>query len=514
MEQRFNVRIFYFLGFICLLTIICQLKISFEQTKRTKNELKLKSISRGHIAILYSGTIRSFSLVFQSHLMNLLIPSPYHVHIFVHASTGKFDWKTPKFEHQHTQIYRGFQSTIDYFHGYLNIDNEYVDLMNDVIQSIEIDDQPLNMNLSEPWNYTEIVRLIDNRYDSESKPLSLIGQLDSLRRANDARLNYENKSNIKYQWIIRLRMDHLMKTNLWQDLFQIEPFHLHNPIHFNLLHRTSTTNRYWNGGLLYDFIYIPRNDSNLNSLDHEISLFVPTCEWWYGITDQFAIGGSIAMTKYSQRMNLPFISMLIQNNSQWKLWAEPFVQQLVDYEQLKVYKLKHVYNIIRVLLRNDSLTENRLLSSDCVYIWYGRDCHRDHCSFWINEFHSIQLQMLNRSKQNRNELLDNEIYANQGVLAENGFTQYISYLHSMTLRTHRNQSNFYYFWRHRSPKQMFECEMPSVNQDPVQALLNPIRTLSHSTQFNLFQYHFYPFIRLTNDLQKHHRYKQHLVCQI
>ena len=229
-----------------------------------------QSAKRGHIAILYSGTVRSFSLVFHSHLLNLIIPSPYHVHIFMHASSGRHDWKTPSREHPHTEIHRGFNATIEYYHAFNNIDNESVSLMNDVVKYVEISDDPLDMNISAHFNYAEIFRLIGKRHDAESKPTSVAGQLDSLRRANQARLDYELTNHIKYQWIVRLRMDHLMKTNIWEDLFFIEPINISNPYHRTLLKQsfngipqssTNLTDGYWNGGILYDMVYTPRKYS-------------------------------------------------------------------------------------------------------------------------------------------------------------------------------------------------------------------------------------------------------------
>jgi hypothetical protein len=184
----------------------------------------------------------------------------------MHASTGRFDWKTPSEEHPHTQLYRGFNATIEYYDAYDNIDNERVSLMNDVVKYVEISDKLLDMNINSYFNYTEIFRLIGKNHDRESKPASVAGQLDSLRRANQARLNYERANNIKYQWIVRLRMDHVMKTNIWEDLFLIEPLNISNPYHRNLLDQSSIqstksmanfTNAYWNGGLLYDMVYTP-----------------------------------------------------------------------------------------------------------------------------------------------------------------------------------------------------------------------------------------------------------------
>ena len=46
---------------------------------------KLKSDKRGYIALVYSGTVRSFSANFESHIVNLMAGCPYTVHLFLHT---------------------------------------------------------------------------------------------------------------------------------------------------------------------------------------------------------------------------------------------------------------------------------------------------------------------------------------------------------------------------------------------------------------------------------------------
>ena len=254
-----------------------------------------------------------------------------------------------------------------------------------------------------------------------------------------------------------------------------------------------------------------------------MSLFVPTCEWWFGVTDQFAIGGSTAMTKYSERFNVPFITALAKRPA-WKLWAEPLVKQVIEYEKLPVYKLRHVYNIIRVIHTKRSLHENSFTASRCIYIWYGRHCHRDHCPYWTNRFNFRHLTILNHSRQDRAILQRDEVYANLGHFAEENFDQYIKNLNTIShlfplqkasnFSLMRQQSNFYYFWRYRSPKQLLQCVMPVPHVDPVRALTNPPPPLPEYRQFDLFAYQFYPFIVLTTDPEKRHRYKQSLTCNL
>ena len=261
----------------------------------------------------------------------------------------------------------------------------------------------------------------------------------------------------------------------------------------------------------------------MSSTDHDMSLFVPTCEWWYGVTDQFAIGGSTAMTKYSERFNVPFITALAKKPA-WKLWAEPLVKQMIESESLPLYKLRHVYNIIRVIHTTRSLHENSFTASRCIYIWYGRHCHRDHCPYWMDRFRSQRLTILNRSRQDPEILQRDEVYANLGDTAQENLNRYTTYLSSMyhlllPLQTAANfslmkQSNFFYFWRYRSAKHLLRCVMPVPHVDPVRALRNPPPPLPEYRLFDLFAYQFYPFIILTTDPEKRHRYKQSLTCHL
>ena len=237
------------------------------------------------------------------------------------------------------------------------------------------------------------------------------------------------------------------------------------------------------------------------------------------------------MTKYSQRMNVPLINQLAKDKN-WILWAEPLVKQLIDHEKLSVYILRHVYNIIRVIHTNRSLHESTFTASQCIYIWYGRYCHRDQCPYWIDRFKSMQMIMLNRSQQHRDTLLQHEVYANLGPTAQEGFSHYIKHLrsvyqqsfhghHQLSVEKQKSlddcfarQSNYFYFWRHRSPKQMLQCVMPVPAVDPVQALVNPLKPESKFTPFDIFAHHFYPFITLTIHPASRHRYKQSLVCKL
>ena len=52
-----------------------------------------------------------------------------------------------------------------------------------------------------------------------------------------------------------------------------------------------------NGGVLYDMSYTPDPNLSLSSPDQDSSLFAPTSDWWAGVTDQFAMGGSASMTR-------------------------------------------------------------------------------------------------------------------------------------------------------------------------------------------------------------------------
>ena len=115
----------------------------------------LRSSSRGYIAVLYSGTVRTFSVAFQSRLLNLLAPSPYTVHLVAYYGSGRGDWKTPSVEHDRVALYRGFNATLRYHAGYTNLDGLYVSLWHNCLQWQQMDDVvDLDGSGEQRFNYT------------------------------------------------------------------------------------------------------------------------------------------------------------------------------------------------------------------------------------------------------------------------------------------------------------------------------------------------------------------------
>ena len=536
----------------------------------------LLSDSRGHIAILYSGTVRTFTQVFHSHLMHLLIPSPYTIHIYAHISTGRFDWKSPAAEHPHTSIVDGFENTFQYYEQYMNLDGQVIHLMNDVVRWIHIDDEPLDMNLKDEFNYTEIFSVIGDRHHFASKLMSVAAQCDSLRRANEARLQYAQQYGIDYTWVIRLRCDHLMRSNLWDDIFNIAPFNSKNKDHQRIItaaaSRASTS--VWNGGLLYDMIYMPRAYLDISSPEHNHHLAVPTSDWYslppdtpyhvLGTTDQFAFGSSYVMTLYCTRFNLSFITYLAAHNPEWILWAEPLLRQSMEENSIHVIPVMHTYSIARMLHTEFSLYTAMYTASRCVWLDYGKETY-EFCPHWLSLQENRTRHMMQASQQNDQIMMHKEQYVNQGDNAKQSFQTYMVSLYthykklniplsststtstasassssttsasastssvasvSKFVTAMSNMSNFYYFWRYRSIQQHLSCEWPTHGVlSPLDAMPNVIQlhdttsitiastSTGDSHSWDPFFHHYYPFMMYSSSSAVKRRYMQHLVCQ-
>ena len=503
----------------------------------------LKSSRRGYIAVMYSGTVRSFSVAFHSHLVNLFAPSPYTVHIFAHYTTGRGDWKTPSVEHEHVEVYHSFNTTLSYWGGYTNLDGEEVSLMDDCLVWSTVNDE-VPMESSERFNYTEAVRLIGDRYDINSRPMSLVGALDSQRQVNQARLDYERAHNVKYAWVLRMRMDHVMKSNIWEDVFDIQPVTnpapptpplplelnpSRDPANINLsaaAYGNSTspqphTSRFWNGGALYDMVYTPHPYLSLSTPYHDKAFFVPTNDWWYGVSDQFAMGGSSALTAYSERFNVPLLKTLLQQ-PQWKLWAEPLVAQVAQIEGLTVLPIRHVYNILRHIPTPNSASVSSYVSSRCVWIWYGKDSMHDHCSHWLGRQERMFSAMLQSSNDSATAQMAHEPYANMGVTAAAALHKYVDTVNGAIASTSSSvlrdflsptSTNFYYFWRYRSAKQQIPCVQPDRSVPPEWAGAADAEQLPGHPPFDLYRYTYYPFIAPTTDVLATFKFEQHVTCE-
>ena len=531
---------------------------------RSSNSSLLSS-SRGYIAVLYSGTVRTFSVAFHSHLINLLAPSPYTVHIFAHYGSGRGDWKTPGVEHEHIALYRGFNATLRYFGGYSNLDNQYVSLLDDCLKWSRVDDT-VDMESSARFNYTEALRLIGDRYDANSIPMSIVGALDSQRQVNRARIEYERENGIKYGWVVRVRMDHVMKSNVWEDVFDIQPLanptattappflspathpsldpyldlssHPHPPSVHSANFSSLGLSRPWNGGVLYDMRYTPHPLLSVSSDDQDSSFFVSTNDWHWGVTDQFAMGGSAAMTSYSERFNVPLIALLA-NEPNWKLWAEPLVAQVAIVDGLRVVPFRHVYNVLRHIATRPSSWKYSYTPSRCVWIMYGQQAMSDHCPYWLSRQQRMSEAVMAAANDTVDQQIATEPYANTGNSALRAISAYIDTINSLatgsttaatatpnttttTTDSHTasptrtlslDSSNYYYFWRYRSAKQLLRCEQPERAVYPeIANSLEAVQPADHPPFDPYLNFH-YPFITRTTDPTARSTYRQHITCQ-
>ena len=278
--------------------------------------------------------------------------------------------------------------------------------------------------------------------------------------------------------------------------------------------------------------YTPHPQLSLASADQDSSLFVPTSDWWMGVTDQFAMGGSAAMTSYSERVNVPLIALLA-NEAEWKLWAEPLVAQVAVADGLRVVPFRHVYNVLRHIATRASSWTDTYTPSRCVWIWYGQQAMADHCPHWLSRQQRMLDVMLDASHDTASLQAADEPYANRGRNARRALLQYVHTLNSATHqqsagtnasastsasassvgRVSAASSNYYYFWRYRSAAQAVGCEQPAHSVYPeIAASAEAVQPADHPP-FSPYRHHYYPFLTTAADQHTRSAYQQHVTCE-
>lgn len=163
------------------------------------------------IAICFSGGIRSFLTCYPSIFKNVVMP--LNPDIFFHL------WSQP--------IYKNYDASFNNFkfqedecsqqkvYEILNQENKVKDFVID--------------EYSEDWQDYIIKNCIDpdiiNKLDQKDKDyaISAICMYYKIQKANDLKINYENKNNFKYDLVIRARLDFI-----WNQQFKLEDFSFNN----------------------------------------------------------------------------------------------------------------------------------------------------------------------------------------------------------------------------------------------------------------------------------------------
>ncbi|CAF4676985.1 unnamed protein product, partial [Rotaria socialis] len=122
-------------------------------------ESYLKSDKRGYVALVYSGTARSFSGNFLSHIVNLMAGCPYTVHLFLHTYTNDNRF-SQDVNHSDYASYLSVNTTLEYYKGYVNLDNEQV-LFQNIVKANVFEYLPLTALRD---NYKDTYNISINRF--------------------------------------------------------------------------------------------------------------------------------------------------------------------------------------------------------------------------------------------------------------------------------------------------------------------------------------------------------------
>ena len=401
------------------------------------DEEDLISSKRGFVAVLYSGTARSFSTVFQSHIINLFASSPYTVHLFFYLYANEWRAGGEKHEDYFHSLY-SVNSTLDYFDSYVNLDGQRVRIWSMVKGYVF---EPVH---NPELVYTDQLNVLDKknmflspigsvRYQSSI----LLSMFHSTKGSNSLKRTYEKLHSMKYIWVFRVRCDMLLRTNVWEDIFNVETYNSQNQKHRDALkfhldlqkellkknHRKSKSTK--NRQILTSYenydaneleaiknkVYLPTFYfeefvfvAQLNPLN---TLYTPACDENAHVNDQFGFSSSLIMDHYEARSSVNDIKYMIKDENKFNfVWGgETTLEFKLKQISVPFKTVKVCWNIIRVQATTARSERNAFYSSSnheyCYYAdYHGRTCCDQSCTYWIskwNKFHSSVNQLFDKS---------------------------------------------------------------------------------------------------------------------
>ena len=437
---------------------------------------RLKSDKRGYVAFVYSGTARSFSANFESHIVNLMAGCPYTVHLFFHTIKNDNRFIEPVINSTHGN-YLSINATLNFFKGYINLDNEPV-LFRDAIKSNVFEYIPL-------WKLRKIYRDTFNismkRFPGHPSIPNVYYMWHSQRRSEELRQKYIAATGIHYKWTFRIRYDAVFYTNWWQRAFRVKVYNLLDPTHGSTRHDVF---RDWGvrRTRLYDMVYEPR-------LQTDNMLYVPIGWAFYGYNDQFAAMSSVTANHYFMRI-LHAGRMLRED----KVHPETSIRLVAQWNNITVNTIDGTicYDIVRIS-ENSSHTKDKIPPSkqSCSYKGSGIE----DCNTLCPQLEDINRALRNSFLHGKTDLL--RISRLDSKWVKSLLLHHLSYFNKSTDKIGYKNSSFYYFYRYITSK--------DVNSPCLPATWRADQSDIYSTQY-------LPFILQATDRSKIKEYNKHLTC--
>jgi hypothetical protein len=450
-------------------------------TRLTFNSISLtptlKSDKRGYVALVYSGTARSFSANFESHIVNLMAGCPYTVHLFIHTYINDNRFPSDMINSSYA-TYLSVNSTLAYFEGYISLDNEHI-LFRDAVKANVFEQMPLQ-TLTEIYNDTYTISM--KRFPGHPPIPSIYYMWHSQRRSEELRQKYMTVTGIDYKWTFRMRHDAVYYTNWWQRAFNVQ---VYNPI--NPVHKTISHDVFGDWGVrhtrLYDMVYEPK--LQMNNV-----LYVPFGWAYGGYNDQFAAMSSMNANHYFTRIF--HVDRMLRED---KVHPETSIRLVALWNNMIVNNVDGTvcYDIVRTSLNNeqDVATKTDQRNRFCSYKKSGNE----DCNILCPKIEEI-------NKALRNTFVRDETFWAQNVAInvkqiKSLLIHHLTRVNNDTIQIDYNASSFYYFYRYATSK---DANKPCLsNTWP-------------KDQSNIYAMQHLPFVLRASDRTKIAMYNKHLAC--
>ena len=436
-----------------------------------------KSNRRGYVALLYSGTARSFTANFESHIVNLMAGCPYTVHLFLHSFTNdnRFPDRLPNSSYAN---YLSVNATLGYFEGYINLDNEQV-LFRDAVKANVFEFMPVE-TLRQTYNDTYDISM--QRFPGHPPIPGIYYMWHSQRRCEESRQKYMSATGIDYKWTFRMRYDAVYYTNWWQQAFDVKVYNSSNSLHKLIAHDVTSD---WGvrPTRLYDMIYEPRLQT------HNV-LYLPLgWDGYHAYNDQFGVMSSENAKHYFMRI-LHVDRMLRED----KVHPETSIYLVAQWNNMTADDANATmcYDIVRASLDvKQNANNGYIVTRSCG----NKGSGTEDCTKLCPKF-AITNRALHVSFLHQTVALPQNLTTNVKQL-ESLLMKHLLHINNDPIQVDYHASSFYYFYRYADPIYMSDpCAPDTWTKD----------------QSNIYATRDLPFILRASDPMKLLMYNHYLTC--
>jgi hypothetical protein len=292
------------------------------------------------VVILYAGSIRTFSINFQSVLLNVMAASPFRVVVSFHFNSLLYRDRVPPgwtleqvMEFGRTvrpnvslthplllaeEEMRSFFATIQSIESYTNLYGERIALTDSII-GLQINFTNLEPDQAGPDGTDPDIYRYVLAHNFAASPWNVIWAVKSEFFAGHMAHEWALRTGSHFVWGFRQRWDVMYPTNVWETIFEIRPFRSFQERPFQLsgtpisLTVELPPDTYW---LVGDHLYRVRRKAD--------KIYTLNAFEWGGINDQALMGYGEYMVRYSMRWNTTRIREWM-HQSPWIQGSEYFL---------------------------------------------------------------------------------------------------------------------------------------------------------------------------------------------